>query len=61
MFYAEKWLKEYKETRVELFKVGFEANMKQALLCVELWGIEPDSRYLEMKEEWKKLKQGAEI
>lgn len=61
MFYAEKWLRKYKETRVELFKIGFEVNMTQALLYVELCGIEPDSRYLEMKEELKKLKQGVEI
>ena len=30
--------------------------MKQASLFVETGVIEPDSRYLEMKEEWETLK-----
>ena len=59
--YAEKWLKNYKETNEEIFKIAFEANMEQVSLYIRSYGIEPDSRYLEMKAEWETLKQGAEI
>ena len=54
--YAERWLKKYKETHEEIFKIGFEENMKQASLYIDFYGIEPDSRYLEMKEECEALK-----
>ena len=54
--YAEKWLKKYKKTHYEIFRIGFELNMKQASLLVETGVIEPDSRYLEMKAEWETLK-----
>lgn len=54
--YAEKWLRKYKETKEEIFKIGFELNMMQAGVYIEFCGIEPDSRYLEMQEEWETLK-----
>lgn len=50
MHYAEKWLKQYKKTHDEVYKTGFELNMMQASLYIKFYGIEPDSRYLEMKE-----------
>ena len=54
--YAEKWLRKYKETKEEIFKIGFELNMMQAGVYIEFCGIEPDSRYLEMKVELETLK-----
>lgn len=59
--YAEKWLKIYKETYNENFKIGFELNMMQASLYIGVYGFALDSRYIEMNEELQKLKQGAEI
>lgn len=55
--YAEKWLREYKKTHAEMFKIGFEANMMQAKLYIDFYGIEPDSRYLEMKEVLSKMQK----
>lgn len=54
--YVEKWLRKYKETKEEIFKIGFELNMMQAGVYIEFCGIEPDSRYLEMKVELETLK-----
>ena len=54
--YAEKWLRKYKETKEEIFKIGFELNMMQAGVYIEFCGIEPDSRYLKMKDELETLK-----
>lgn len=59
--YAEKWLKIYKETKDENFKIGFELNMMQASLYIGVYGFELDSRYIEMNAELQKLKQGEEI
>ena len=56
VYFARRWLKNYKETNEEIFKIGFEENMKQASLYIDFYGIEPDSRYLEMKVEWETLK-----
>lgn len=61
VYFAGRWLKNYKETNEEIFKIAFEANMEQVSLYIRSYGIEPDSRYLEMKAEWETLKQGAEI
>lgn len=54
--YAEKWLKQYKKTHDEVYKTGFELNMMQASLYIGFYGVEPDSRYLEMKAELETLK-----
>ena len=54
--YAEKRLRKYKETKEEIFKIGFELNMMQVGVYIEFYGIEPDSRYLEMKVELETLK-----
>lgn len=54
--YAEKWLKQYKKTHDEVYKIGFELNMMQASLYIRFYGVEPDSRYLEMKAELETLK-----
>lgn len=59
--YAEKWLKIYKETKDENFKIGFELNMMQVSLYVGVYGFALNSRYIKMNEELQKLKQGAEI
>ena len=61
LHYAEKWLKQYKKTHDEVYKTGFELNMMQASLYIRFYGVEPDSRYLEMQEELETLKQGVEI
>ena len=59
--YAEKWLQNYKETKDEIYKAGFELNMMQAGLYIGVYGFEIDSRYIEMNAELQKLKQGVEI
>ena len=59
--YAEKWLQNYKETKDEIYKIGFELNMMQASLYVGVYGFALNSRYIEMNAELQKLKQGAKI
>ena len=54
--YAEKWLRIYKETYDERFKIGFELNMMQVSLYVGVYGFALDSRYIKLNEELQKLK-----